>query len=277
MNTTNRILCTIKKCSGSDCILVTTLFLLFSICFAFLGLHSVYGVELFSKDEKPFGISYDDWIAKYWNKWVSKNIDEYTPKPGGCLIINNDNKSDSLVMLMDTTVEGSPHQVCKISSKQGIMIPLWIAWCDNSGADDPRHKSYSDEQLTKCAREQYNLGNIRSDVKVDGLPVAKLDVRMSLIPGSGKLDYKINSPLTNVTEIYSKGFNLTIPPDTHMANTKPGTWRAGSQGWWLFLKPLPPGEHTIFYNIRITPTGALTSPGTNPHFADITYKLQVEK
>ena len=98
---------------------------------------------------------------------------------------------------------------------------------------------------------------------------------MSLI--SGKLDYKINSPLTNVTEFYSKGFNLTIPPDTHEANTKPGTWRAGSHGWWVFLKPLPPGEHTIFYNIRVTPTGALTSPGTSPHFADITYKLQVDE
>ena len=32
------------------------------------GLTSVYGVEMFSKDVKPFGISYDDWVAKYWNK-----------------------------------------------------------------------------------------------------------------------------------------------------------------------------------------------------------------
>jgi hypothetical protein len=41
------------------------------------------------------------------------------------------------------------------------------------------------------------------------------------------------------------------------------------------LKPLSRGEHTIFYNISVTPTGALTSHGTNPHFADTTYKLQV--
>ena len=162
------------------------------------------------------------------------------------------------------------------ASNQGIMIPLWIAECDNSGGDDPRHKSYSDEQLTKCAREQYNLGNIRSDVKVDGQPIAKLDVKQSLIPGSGKLDYKVNSPLTNITEFNSKGFNLTIPHDSNLP-FKPGTWRSGSQGWWVFLKPLPPGEHTIYYNVRVTPTGALTSPGTNPHFADINYKLQVEK
>ena len=74
----------------------------------------------------------------------------------------------------------------------------------------------------------------------------------------------------------SKGINLTIPHDTQMANSVPGTWRAGSHGWWLFLKPLPPGEHTIFYNIRVTPTGPLTSPGNKPHFADITYKFQVK-
>ena len=48
----------------------------------------------------------------------------------------------------------------------------------------------------------------------------------------------------NVTELYSKGFNLTIPPNTHEAGNKPGTWRAGSQGWWVFLKPLSPGQHT---------------------------------
>jgi hypothetical protein len=129
--------------------------------------------------------------------------------------------------------------------------------------------------LTKCAIME-DLGNIASDVKVDGVPVSKLDVKQSVIPGSGSLEYKINS-LTNVTRSTSKVFTLTIPSDTHEANLVPGTDKSVSDGWWVFLKPLAPGTHTIFYNVRVTPTGALTSPGTSPHFADITYNLQVVK
>jgi hypothetical protein len=273
MNTSSNNPHAIKKCGSLTHILITFTLLL-SFLIALSGLSSVYAVEIFPKDEKPFGVSYDDWVAKYWNWDFSISKDQFNPKSGGCII----NTSDQMVMLMNTVVEGSPAptQICKISSKQGIMIPMWIAWCDNSGAANPATKSYSDEQLTKCAREVYNLGNIRSDVKVNGQPVAKLDVRLSLIPGSGKLDYKVNS-MSNVTEIYTKGFNLTMPPGTHQAVTMPGTWRAGSQGWWVFLKPLPLGEYTISYNIRVTPTGPLTSPGTTTHFADINYKLQVEK
>jgi hypothetical protein len=86
-----------------------------------------------------------------------------------------------------------------------------------------------------------DLGNIASDVKVDGVPVAKLDVKQSVIPGSGSLEYKINS-LTNVTRSTSKVFTLTIPPDTHEANLVPGTDKAVSDGWWVFFEAAPSGN-----------------------------------
>ena len=91
----------------------------------------------------------------------------------------------------------------------------------------------------------------------------------------GSLEYKINS-LSNVSELYVKEFNLTAPADTHKAFTIPGSFHAGAHGWFVFLKPLPPGVHTVFYNIRVTPTGVLTSPGTTANFADITYRLHVK-
>jgi len=114
-----------------------------------------------------------------------------------------------------------------------------------------------------------------SVVKVDGMPIAKLDVSQTVNPGGKSVNYAVNS-IANVTKFTSKEFTLTIPADTHKPNQVTGTWHAVSDGWWVFLKPLSPGQHTIFYNIRVTPTGALTSPGTSPHFADITYNLQVK-
>jgi hypothetical protein len=83
-----------------------------------------------SKDARPFNMTNDDWAANYWNKWISKNADEATPKAGGCLLVNDDNKSEPMIMLMETTVSSPPTQDCKISSTQGILVPLWIGWCD---------------------------------------------------------------------------------------------------------------------------------------------------
>ena len=103
--------------------------------------------------------------------------------------------------LLQEAVPGSPRIVFEISSEQSLMIPLWIA-CDNH-----EKSNYTGEQITKRANTfQCNLGNIGSEVTVDGQRVANLNVRMIL--DSGKLNYKINT-LDKVTEIYSKKFNLT--------------------------------------------------------------------
>ena len=213
---------------------ILAIFLASSIFLAFTGLQRVYAVQLFLKNEKPFGVSYDDWLAKYLNWDKGMSTDQFTPKPNGCII----NNSSSMAMLVEQTVEGSPHMVCSVSSKQGIIVSLWIGFC-NTAADLSHVRNPSTnpavlgQQLAACAKGAYNLGNIGSVVKVDGVPVSNLDVTLSLQGGS--LNYKINS-LTNVLDLStSKGFNLTIPPNSNdpAAAQYPGTSLAGAQGWWF--------------------------------------------
>ena len=65
-------LCAIKS-RGALGYMIITLFLLLLATIAITGLNNAYAVKFFTSGEKPFGVSYDDWISKYWNWDFSLN------------------------------------------------------------------------------------------------------------------------------------------------------------------------------------------------------------
>jgi hypothetical protein len=238
-----------------------------SVLFSF-GSYYVHGIEIYSKNEKAFDLPLESWLGKFWIWWAAVPSDIVPPKDNGCLI----NSSDSMVMLMETTVTGAHHQICNITSAQAIFVPLWVSFMEdsiNQDGEQPR-KGFSYEQLSDDSRKTLDLGVVTSRVKVDGVTVANLDVDSSM--SGGVLDYKINS-MNNVTELYSKGFNITIPENTHLVDQNPGTWRSGAHGWVVVLKPLPSGEHTIFYNVCVN---CADPKPENRNAAEITYSLHVK-
>jgi hypothetical protein len=204
----------------------------------------------------------NDWVAKFWNWRVAQPPVEN----GGCIM----NQNGSVVMLMETAQESQMtrnpiEQSCTISSNQTIMTPMWVAWCDTA---IPEHREFRGERLAQCAREEYNLGHIQSGVRIDGSPIAKLDVMMRP-PGTPRY---VTQPV-NVTEFSSDQFNLFIPPTTPKGEQGSGNFPAGSQGWWVFLEPLEPGPHTVSYNTRVDPvTADVTVLGAE----NITYSLDVK-
>ena len=149
-------------------------------------------------------------------------------------------------------------------------MPLWTAFQEDS---IPEFHSYTYEQLSKAAKRLFDLGAVTSLVKVDGTLLAKLDEVTNKGPGPLDSVTKVNS-MDNVTEVYSKGFNITIPENTHMADQNTGTWRSGAHGWFVFLKPLPTGDHTIYYQNNVGPT-TLSGAG-NVNTAQITYSMSVK-
>jgi hypothetical protein len=219
-----------------------------------------YNVDFYSKGESPFGISYGDWVAKYWNWDLSIPLDLKTNNllglnENGCMV----HRENSMVMLADSAAGGIWNQKCTISHNAGILIPIWTGECDQG---TKAFETYSFKQLSDCARG-FDLGKIKGQVKVDNIPVATLDV----------LDYKTNI-MNNVTEVYTKQFNATIPINSHFTAEQYGTFPAAAHGWFVFLKPLPPGTHTVYYQNSVEPT-TLSGAG-NVNSAQFTYYFKVE-
>jgi hypothetical protein len=219
-----------------------------SILLIHIGFTSVYGVEVFQKDEKPFGIPYDEWIGKYWKWYITLTPEQSEPPNGSCFI----HKSNSMIMLLDPATAGKHELECDISLKDGIMIASWNGFFENNDKDSlPANTSAG--QLSKFAKEQLDLGAVTSDVKVDGKSVAKLDEITSL--SNNIANTRVNT-MDNFSEIYAKPFNITIPENTYAADQVPGTWPAGAHGWFTFLKPLPPGDHKVSYTLSVQGLGA---------------------
>ncbi len=217
-----------------------------------------YAVDVFHKDEVPFGKTYEDWVQDWWRWNAAIPGDPETTfagvKENGCLI----NKEGSVAMLIDPAIGGKHHQICEISSNQGILFPAWSALC--SGAVKGYENS-SFKELSECAR-QFDLGKVTVNAWVDNKSLAQVNTE----------DYETIN-LVNATELSTKGFNITIPEDSNLAVDYPGTHLGATHGWYILLKPLPVGEHTIRYvnDVRETTLGA-----GNTNHADITYSLKVK-
>jgi hypothetical protein len=219
-----------------------------------------YNVDFYSKGESPFGISYGDWVAKYWNWDLSIPLDSKTNNllglnENGCLV----HRENSMVMLADTAAGGIWNQKCTISHNAGILIPIWTGECDQGFKG---FETASFKQLSDCARG-FDLGKVKGQVKLDNIPVATLDAQ----------DYKTNI-MNNVTEVYTKQFNATIPLNSHFTSEKYGTFPAAAHGWFVFLKPLQLGIHTVYYQNSVEPT-TLSGAG-NSNTAQFTYVFDVK-
>jgi hypothetical protein len=217
-----------------------------------------YAIDVFHKDELPFGKPYEQWVQDWWRWNAAIPGDPETTfagvKENGCLI----NKEGPVAMLIDPAIGGQHHQRCEISSNQGILFPAWSAECDGSVKGN---ENMSFQELSKCARDQ-DMGKVTVKAWVDNKPIAQVNAE----------DLKTTN-LINATELSTRGFNITTPENSNLAVDYPGTHLGATHGWYIFLKPLPVGEHTVRYvnDVRETTLGA-----GNTNNADITYSLKVK-
>jgi hypothetical protein len=174
---------------------------------------------VFSKDSAPYGIPYGDWLAKWW-QWsfsiptAQHPRDEYTPEK--CAI-----NQEGPVWFLADQLGGIEERTCTIPAGKAIFVPLLVGVCDYGESDVK-----SDEDLRRCAMEGNEYGVI--EATVDGVKLKNLE------------QYRTQSGF----------FNITIPEDNIYDNSA-GTFRALTDGFFVFLEPLPPGKHDVHLKVSV--------------------------
>jgi hypothetical protein len=181
-------------------------------------------------NSKPFGLTYGEWSAKWW-QWglsIPTNDSPIVDETGAKCAVGQNNSD---VWFLSGHGGGEVTRACSIPAGKAIFFPVINVECDYLS---PGLKTESD--LRKCAKDdQDKVTNLHAIV--DGVAIPDLK------------KYRVQSPL----------FNMTVPEDNIMG-ISPGTTQAVSDGFWIFLKPLPPGKHEIHFTGSLadfTATGPL--------------------
>lgn len=197
---------------------------------------------IYSKDSKPFGIPFEDWLVK-WTQWFIQIPLETNPRehytPERCAI----NQSGPVWFLTDI-LKGKEERTCTIPSGNAILLPTLSGTCWTDKTDPI---PMTDEEITKCATAGNEYGKI--SVVLDGKTIQHME------------NYRAQSPF----------FNITVPENNVFGNM-PGVWKAKTDGFFLFLEPLSPGNHTLTTTISVLNP---VSPEYN-YGSTLTYKLIVK-
>ena len=210
-------------------------------------------------NSKPYGLSYGQWSAKFW-QWefslpitnhplfLDGTVDCSTGQSGPVWFIGGTFTTNTV----NGITTGKANRTCLIPSGKAIFFPIVNVECSEVPGDNLGDTSQAG--LRQCAMSFANLinaGTLRASI--DGDEVRRLN------------RYRVQSP----------EFLLGPLPNDNIFQSfglegLPGhTYRSVSDGVHLMLRPLSPGRHTVkFY-------GEIDNPDGSKFIEDITYVLHV--
>jgi hypothetical protein len=197
---------------------------------------------VFAVNSKPYGLSYAQWTANWW-KWAMEIPTPNNPIPYKTGTNCAQQQSGPVWFLAGSN--GAPIvRDCVIPLGKALLFGPLNSEC--SYAEDSTLKT--EDQLRSCA-VNLDVGGV-PHVTVDGVALKSLD------------NYKIQSPI----------FNFTFPQN-NVFGARPGPSQSVSDGWFIMLQPLSPGNHTVhlYGAVLANPT-----TGTQSFASDATYHLVVK-
>ncbi len=189
------------------------------------------------------GKTYAEWSAAWW-QWalsIKKDRNPILDKTGAFAAEGQDGP----VFFLAGNAGGETSRKCSVPAGKPIFVPI-LNYIESDVPDKADEKKLLATAKTKMDAAQ----DIQATL--DDKPIAGLD------------HFRVSSAI----------FTFTGPDKVADAAFEDcvGKQKAASDGYWIMLKPLPPGKHTLHFKSKVKP-----SEGEKPFQLDVTYELTVEE
>jgi hypothetical protein len=179
-------------------------------------------------DSSPFGHTYGEWGARWWQYATSLNGFDTTGF-GNCL----GEPSGKVLFLAGTTDGSIADRTCTVPAGKAIFFPIINAEWSISEAQANKNacivqaspSGTSNAALRACAVAQ--MDHVTAlDAAIDGVTLRDLK------------RYRAHSP----------AYDFTVAPGNSLVPCQGSGCHAVADGYWIMLRPLTPGTHTVYFS-----------------------------
>jgi hypothetical protein len=176
---------------------------------------------LYERDTNPFGKSWEEWAA-VWYQWMANIPKNRNPCLDQSGTYASENQYDKNAWFLAGTFGNSKtiKRRCVIPKDKSIFFPVLLK--QDSFANDTDLTS-EDQLITRASEATDRTQSLR--LAIDGVQVESVR------------NYRVRSQI----------FDLTFPKG-NIYGIRAGPTRAVCDGYWVFLKPLSRGKHTIYFS-----------------------------
>ena len=210
--------------------------------------------SVYPREATLFGDSYEEWAATWWQWMLAIPADVNPNGEGPC-----DVDQSGHVFFLAGNWGGTSTRSCTIPTGKAIFVPILIAYrtsCPEiAGGSYTCESATSEDDLHEVAEWMLDQDNSMS-LEIDGVAVEGLD------------EYRAHTATFSMPAPEEGPIGICAGPiQENPCGVPVGTPRnTVSDGHWVMLRPLPPGEHQIHL------TGSVPSFGFS---LDITYNITV--
>lgn len=208
--------------------------------------------KVFSPDANVFGMSYGDWSAAWWQYVLSIPVSEnpVLDETGEFCGIG---QSGGPIFFLVGAVTGEPvTRDCTAPAGKALVVPILNVECSNVEDPDAELSFYGGNahEMRMCAAGH-----------ADNIVVQSLNVTIDRKKIQDLRPFRVQSPL----------FDFNMPEEDNFLDLSGVTsGSAVSDGYWIIIEPLRPGEYELHFEGEAHLTDEFT------FYMDVTYNLTVQ-